>query len=1057
MADNPIDINKIFDFNDTTSLDRVIAQVQQLDAVLNTMVQDAQKNANQYVRAMNMIQDSVDSLEQSLEKADTTTKEGQATIANAASQAAKATTTNADYKAQLDSLNTTIKLLQDQIDKLSDSTVKATKNTTDQTGSLNALNKQLADAVAAWKKMGDATDAATKTAALKNVTDLNAQVKAQTQLLTDAKKATDAAAGSYNALQAQVTAATKQLKAFEGGIGNNSDAFKKLQQDVTNGNAKLKEFDAVLGNNQRNVGGYRKDIEAALGSIAPQAGAAAATVEGLGARLLTAFVNPMTAGVALIGAAFYAAGSFVKLFYEDTINGADAARTAFIEYEATIEVLKGKFKEIGSAINSALGFSDESSLINNLIKATLIQAGFRDLATEIITKELQIKEIVELENDLRKEQLVTEVALAENEDERQKALFVARDKENSNDETRFAAIQKGRQLQLENIALQTEENKKQQDILVLYLQKRGIQVTTETTIKDLLEDQTALAKANYDQIQKLADLKVKSAQIDESAFTGMRRIQALELGIIKDIETRQIASAKEITDAQQTLATTSYQRQIDLNSKIVENQRFTLEAQLDAQSNVVDAQAKLNYAAAAKEVEAARVAAAERVDISQSEHDRIAKIQDPNIRAAELVAARTKAVEADQNFIDLETAIFGKYYEKSETDLAASNLKKIQITLTYYDQLLKTQQEKNAILSDTALTTLNNSAAQGGIGPASFDRQKAQIEFAARAKAAADAVAIEQAKYDELQSIDGVGEQALIDQLKKLNDAKLAESDIYAKQRISREKELQTDLIQLAQQTLTSIQTIFDGETQARIQSLQTQLQAYSDEKDKEVTAANGNAEQIATANNKFAEEQAQITKKTNDLKHHQAVVDKEIAVAQIVINTLQAESKAFAEAGPLGAGIAVALAAIGAAQVAAVVATPIPSYWTGTSSALGGPANVAERGPEIAISPGGQVKVYDRPQIAMIEQGTRILNASTSEPILRKMTPELMNATSADLRDNGQRDLTVVVAKDPDLIKAVQANKPMDIIRQGTILLEVQEARDKSRRYIHSKVFGPK
>lgn len=1057
MADNPIDINKIFDFSDTTSLDRVIAQVQQLDAVLNTMVQDAQKNANQYVRAMNMIQDSVDSLEQSLEKADTTTKEGQATIANAAAQAAKATTANADYKAQLDSLNATIKLLQDQIDKLSDSTVKATKNSTDQAGSLNALNKQLADAVAAWKKMGDATDAATKTAALKNISDLNAQVKAQNQLLTDAKKATDAAAGSYNALQAQVAAATKQLKAFEGGIGNNSEAFKKLQQDVINGNAKLKEFDAVLGNNQRNVGNYKKDIQDALGSIAPQAGAAASAVENIGARLLKALVNPITAGVALIGAAFYLAGSAVKLFYEDTINGADASKTAFIEYKATVEVLRGKFKELGAAINSALGLSEDSSLVNNLIKASAYYVGASKFATDILIKEIQIKEIVQLENDLRKEQLVNEVALAKNEDERQQALFEARDKENNNDATRYAAIQKARQLQLQNIATETADNQKQQDILVAYLQKKGLQVTAETTIKQLLSDQAVLAKANYDQIQKLADLKVKSYQIDQQGYQSMRRIQSLEQGIIKDLEDKQIAATKEVSDAQITLAQTSYQQQINYNSKIVENQRYTLEAQLQAQSDLVDAQSKLNYSEAAKEVEAARATAAEKIELSQSALDAISKIEDPSKKAAAILKARSDAVTADQKFLDLESSIFGKYYQKSESDLAASNLKKIQITLTYYDQLLKTQQEKNAILSDEALTTLNNSAAQGGIGPASFDRQKAQIEFAARAKAAADAVAIEQAKYDELQSIDGVGEQALIDQLKKLNDAKLAESDIYAKQRISREKELQTDLIQLAQQSLTSIQTIFDGETQSRIQSLQTQLQAFSDEKDKEVTAANGNAEQIATANNKFAEEQAQITKKTNDLKHHQAVVDKEIAVAQIVINTLQAESKAFAEAGPLGAGIAVALAAIGAAQIAAVVATPIPSYWTGTSSALGGPANVAERGAEIAISPSGQVKVYDRPQIAMIEQGTRILNASTSEPILRKMTPELMNATSADLRDNGQRDLTVVVAKDPDLLKAVQANKPPDIIRQGTILMEVQEARDKSRRYIHSKVFGPK
>src|SRR5882672_9377442 len=105
MAENPIDIKKLFNFDDTTPLDQVIVKIQQLNTFYDALVASAQKGAASVTSSMQVMQKSIDALEQEMVQADATTKKGQETITNGAAVTSKAVAQNEEYKKSITELN----------------------------------------------------------------------------------------------------------------------------------------------------------------------------------------------------------------------------------------------------------------------------------------------------------------------------------------------------------------------------------------------------------------------------------------------------------------------------------------------------------------------------------------------------------------------------------------------------------------------------------------------------------------------------------------------------------------------------------------------------------------------------------------------------------------------------------------------------------------------------------------------------------------------------------------------------------------------------------------
>ncbi len=155
----------------------------------------------------------------------------------------------------------------------------------------------------------------------------------------------------------------------------------------------------------------------------------------------------------------------------------------------------------------------------------------------------------------------------------------------------------------------------------------------------------------------------------------------------------------------------------------------------------------------------------------------------------------------------------------------------------------------------------------------------------------------------------------------------------------------------------------------------------------KVITEEEGEARKRA-AEAKTAKKNEELEKKKQQLKHKQAVWDKANGVAQAGIATALAimnalQTKPF----PVGIAMAAIAGAMGAVQIATILATPIPKYAKGTDQHKGGPAIVGDGGvPELIIFGGkswitpATPTLVDIPAGAVVVPNIDVVDGSTSK-----------------------------------------------------------------------------
>lgn len=216
---------------------------------------------------------------------------------------------------------------------------------------------------------------------------------------------------------------------------------------------------------------------------------------------------------------------------------------------------------------------------------------------------------------------------------------------------------------------------------------------------------------------------------------------------------------------------------------------------------------------------------------------------------------------------------------------------------------------------------------------------------------------------------------------------------------------------QLGQAVLEFAKTVISGNYQKQIDALQSKNDQIEKNKQLELDAID--------ASNKSDEEKAKLklqldaqvakqeednTRRINEIKRKQAVADKAASIARIVEQTAIAVITGLAEGGPVLAAI---YAALGAVQLATVLAQPLPQYWKGTNNAPEGLAWVGERGSELKIERDGKMSLT--PATATLDYltaGTKIIPAEQTNEILRSlaftqlMTPQERVYTNDDVVD---------------------------------------------------------
>jgi hypothetical protein len=112
------------------------------------------------------------------------------------------------------------------------------------------------------------------------------------------------------------------------------------------------------------------------------------------------------------------------------------------------------------------------------------------------------------------------------------------------------------------------------------------------------------------------------------------------------------------------------------------------------------------------------------------------------------------------------------------------------------------------------------------------------------------------------------------------------------------------------------------------------------------------------------------IERKQRDIDEKKARFDKMNTIARIIGETALKVIEYGGFTPP-----AMLIAAIGAAMIAKVIATPIPKYAKGTNASKEGPAIVGEVGSELVIDPSGAISMTPpRPTLTWLEKGTKIV-----------------------------------------------------------------------------------
>ena len=283
-----------------------------------------------------------------------------------------------------------------------------------------------------------------------------------------------------------------------------------------------------------------------------------------------------------------------------------------------------------------------------------------------------------------------------------------------------------------------------------------------------------------------------------------------------------------------------------------------------------------------------------------------------NIKAAGLDASET-LFDLEQEILDRENAIQVTRVENRKLAIEKSTV----LERKGFEGLKKVKEEELQLNLEVSTAYQDQLNADNALRVASLETEKAvngeSLEntiatIKAKAKAEADALGLTELDSEKRQKIYADAESAITKATQDETDKRIATAQDYAEKVTSIFKEINSLSAQLTENRIAEIQTQSDKELEA---------------------INNSNALERDKANQRIA-----LQKRTAALvaaeKTKQAKQDKALAIFQIAVDTAIAISKANALGPPQSIPAIIAAAALGAIQLAAVIAKPIPKFEKG-------------------------------------------------------------------------------------------------------------------------------
>ncbi len=371
-----------------------------------------------------------------------------------------------------------------------------------------------------------------------------------------------------------------------------------------------------------------------------------------------------------------------------------------------------------------------------------------------------------------------------------------------------------------------------------------------------------------------------------------------------------------------------------------------------------------------------------------------------NLKLAQIEANRAAEIEAAQKTgadINLINAKFNRERQILEEEYAESAAQLVETRFAKEQSIRDNAyiSEVNALklkYAEELKATAGNAAKQEQLR-LKFEEEEARLseEYAQKTARATIKMLQEILQNEKLSAEDRLKfEQALanakVDLETAIADATIAEIDRVTKadEKAGEKRRANAQQwLQVAADSLNAINELVATVYDAKITKIEEEQEVNSSAAEAEqeriaelvekkvITEEEGEARKRASEA-ATAKKNEELEKKKQQLKQKQAVWDKANGIAQAGIATALAIMNALQmQPFPVGIAMAAIAAAMGAVQIATIIATPIPKYAKGTEHHKGGPAIVGDGGvPELVIFGGKSWITPDTPTIVNLPAG---------------------------------------------------------------------------------------
>lgn len=848
--------------------------------------------------------------------------------------------------------------------KVTEEAGKAAKQAADQEAELEKKRQKLAEQTDEYLK---------KQAELK-IQTAERQKQAKQQAILDKEEAT-----SLNARSIRLGQLKDQYRAMSEAKRETAEG-KEMLQAIQKEDGALKKANAALGDHQRNVGNYQSALEGLPGPI----GNAVSSISQMGKALWALVANPIGAviaalvgGVMLLYKAFTATdagGEKIEGLFKSISNitkvifqRIESLRKALVDlftfdWEGFKSNSSAAFSGLGSAINQAANagkkYVDQMAVLEDVIGANVLSiAKIED-------------KIIELER--------------------------IRDDATKSTKERLNAAKEIEMKEMEILKMKQSEAKRlfeiERDNLAETMQIQGASVEA----KKLLLGQ--ILNMNAEQIlseQQKGSLIGQMYDLEGDAIINLQKLAADEVNAKKNFKEETKKNFRKYKQFEK-----------DLNDQEIKEKEDRQKADADTLKKTIEEQKK----AFRQEKELAELSAGVYEEMSEDERaaysDRLQALEEfSKVKLQANDAAMMEELLGVEEGSTEYMAILQKYQAIAEQITRDGSKKRLEIQQAEQDAINQAVIDGIEKRSAEELTLLNEKLRAGLIDQKTYEDQRAALIAGASQDVMQEQISIMEA---ELASFSGTAqEKARIEmELAKLRQEL---SDAVLETELSNEEKSKQATLEkwqsihgMASDVMGAISDLYAAGYDAQKAKIEGELDDLEYQKEKELEMAGDNEQMKEQIEARFQAKKEQIDARSRQLDIQKAKFDKAAAIAKIAMDTAVGMVQLWVKPGGL-AGIALmaVLGAIGAAQMAAVAARPLPRYRHGTKAHPGGLAWVGEGGEELLRFPSGDTMLTPaRESLMNLPKGTEVI---THEEVSKAIRGEQMNLRRSASVDSGQ------------------------------------------------------